>query len=47
MKCSIEGFVYDHTDGAVTLFVVVAGMICASLSPSIELVLRFANLLAE
>ena len=47
MKWSIEDFVYGATDGAVTTFAVVAGVIGASLSPQIVLILGFANLLAD
>ena len=47
MKLSIEDFVYGATDGAVTTFAVVAGVIGASLSPSIVLILGFANLFAD
>ncbi len=38
---------YGATDGAVTTFAVVAGVVGASLSPSIVLILGFANLLAD
>jgi VIT1/CCC1 family predicted Fe2+/Mn2+ transporter len=47
MKWSIEDFVYGATDGAVTTFAVVAGVVGASLSPSIILILGFANLFAD
>ncbi len=47
MKWSLEDFVFGATDGAVTTFAVVAGVIGASLSPSIVLILGFANLLAD
>jgi VIT1/CCC1 family predicted Fe2+/Mn2+ transporter len=47
VKFSIEDFVYGATDGAVTTFAVVAGVIGASLSPSIVLILGFANLFAD
>jgi VIT1/CCC1 family predicted Fe2+/Mn2+ transporter len=47
MRWSLEDFVYGGTDGAVTTFAVVAGVIGASLSPSIVLILGFANLLAD
>jgi vacuolar iron transporter family protein len=47
MKWSIQDFVYGATDGAVTTFAVVAGVVGASLSPSIILILGFANLLAD
>ena len=47
MRLSIEDFVYGATDGAVTTFAVVAGVIGASLPPSIVLILGFANLFAD
>ena len=47
MRWSIQDFVYGATDGAVTTFAVVAGVVGAALSPSIILILRFANLLAD
>ena len=47
MKWSIQDFVYGATDGAVTTFAVVAGVVGASLSPSIILILGFANLFAD
>ena len=48
MKLSIEDFVYGATDGAVTTFAVVAGVVeAAALSPSIILILGFANLFAD
>jgi vacuolar iron transporter family protein len=47
MRWSLGDFVYGATDGAVTTFAVVAGVIGASLSPSIVLILGFANLLAD
>lgn len=47
MKWSIEDFVYGATDGAVTTFAVVAGVVGASLSPSVILILGFANLFAD
>ena len=47
MNWSLEDFVYGATDGAVTTFAVVAGVTGASLSPSIVLILGFANLLAD
>lgn len=40
-------FVYGGVDGAVTTFAIVSGTIGASLSPSIILILGFANLLAD
>ena len=47
MKWSIEDFVYGATDGVVTTFAVVAGVVGASLSPSVILILGFANLFAD
>ena len=47
MNWSLEDFVYGATDGAVTTFAVVAGVIGASLSPSVVLILGFANLFAD
>jgi vacuolar iron transporter family protein len=47
MRWSLGDFVYGATDGAVTTFAIVAGAIGASLSPSIVLILGFANLLAD
>jgi VIT1/CCC1 family predicted Fe2+/Mn2+ transporter len=47
MNYSIENFVYGAIDGAVTTFAVVTGVIGASLSPSIIVILGFANLLAD
>ncbi len=47
MRWTIEGFVYGATDGAVTTFAIVAGVVGASLSPSIVIILGFANLFAD
>jgi vacuolar iron transporter family protein len=47
MKWSIQDFVYGATDGAVTTFAVVAGVVGAGLFPSIILILGFANLIAD
>lgn len=47
MKWSLGEFVYGGTDGAVTTFAIVAGVIGASLSPTIVLILGFANLFAD
>ena len=47
MKWTIEDFVYGATDGAVTTFAIVAGVVGASLSPSIVVILGFANLFAD
>lgn len=38
MKCSIGDFVYGHIDSAAATLAVVAGVIGASLSSSIELI---------
>lgn len=47
MRWSLEDFVYGATDGAVTTFAVVAGVVGASLEPAIVLILGFANLFAD
>lgn len=47
MKFSIENYVYGAIDGAVTTFAIMTGVIGASLSPSIIVILGFANLLAD
>lgn len=47
MKWPLQDFVYGATDGAITTFAIVAGVVGASLSPSIVLILGFANLLAD
>lgn len=47
MKLQLEDFVYGSIDGTVTTFAVVAGVIGAALSPSIVLILGFANLFAD
>lgn len=47
MKWHFEDFTYGSIDGAVTTFAVVAGVIGASLSPSIVLILGFANLFGD
>ena len=47
MKFSIENFVYGAIDGAVTTFAVVAAVVGALLSPSIIVILGFANLFAD
>lgn len=47
MKWHFEDFIYGSIDGAVTTFAIVAGAIGASLSPSIILILGFANLFAD
>jgi VIT1/CCC1 family predicted Fe2+/Mn2+ transporter len=43
----LSDFVYGGIDGSVTTFAVVAGVVGASLSPSIVLILGFANLFAD
>lgn len=47
MKWHLEDFVYGSIDGSVTTFAIVAGAIGASLSPTIILILGFANLFAD
>lgn len=47
MEYSVENFVYGAIDGAVTTFAIVTGVVGASLSPSIIIILGFANLLAD
>ena len=47
MKLHFEDFIYGSIDGAVTTFAVIAGVIGASLSPNIVLILGFANLFAD
>ena len=47
LKWTIEDFVYSTTDGDVTTFTVVVGVVGASLSPSIVIILGFANLFAD
>ena len=47
MKWTIEDFVYGATDGAVTTFAIVAGVVGASLTPAIVIILGFANLYAD
>jgi hypothetical protein len=46
MNWSIGGFVYGATEGTVTTSAMVAGVIGTSISPSIVLILGFANLLS-
>jgi vacuolar iron transporter family protein len=43
----LPDFVYGGIDGAITTFAIVAGVVGASLSYSIVLILGFANLLAD
>jgi len=47
MKLHFEDFIYGSIDGTVTTFAIVAGVVGASLSPSIILILGFANLFAD
>ena len=47
MKWHFQDFIYGSVDGAVTTFAVVAGVMGASLSSNIILILGFANLFAD
>jgi vacuolar iron transporter family protein len=47
MKWHFDDFIYGSIDGAVTTFAIVASVVGASLSPSIILILGFANLFAD
>ncbi|MEY2641300.1 MAG: hypothetical protein RL150_693 [Candidatus Parcubacteria bacterium] len=47
IKKYLPEFVYGGIDGAVTTFAIVAGVVGASLSPTIILILGFANVLAD
>ncbi len=47
MKWHFEDFIYGSIDGAVTTFAIVAGVVGASLSPNIILILGYANLFAD
>ena len=47
MKWHFEDFIYGSIDGTVTTFAIVAGVVGASLSPGIILILGFANLFAD
>lgn len=47
MKWHFEDFTYGSIDGAVTTFAIVAGATGATLSPSIVLILGFANLFGD
>jgi len=47
MKLQFDDFIYGSIDGAVTTFAIIAGVVGASLSPSIILILGFANLFAD
>ena len=46
-KKYLSEFVYGGIDGAVTTFAIVAGVVGASLSSAVVLILGFANLLAD
>ena len=47
MKLHFDDFIYGSIDGAVTTFAIIAGVVGASLSPEIILILGFANLFAD
>ena len=47
MRYHFDDFIYGSIDGAVTTFAIVAGVVGASLSPGIILILGFANLFAD
>lgn len=47
MKWHFDDFIYGSIDGAVTTFAIVAGVVGASLSPGIILILGFENLFAD
>ena len=47
MRLYFDDFIYGSIDGAVTTFAIVAGVVGASLSPNIILILGFANLFAD
>lgn len=47
MKWHFEDFIYGSIDGTVTTFAIVAGVVGASLSPGIILILGFANLFGD
>ncbi|MDH3677164.1 MAG: VIT1/CCC1 transporter family protein [Nitrosopumilus sp.] len=47
MNWHFDDFIYGSIDGAVTTFAIVAGVVGASLSPGIVLILGFANLFAD
>ena len=44
MKLYFDDFIYGSIDGTVTTFAIVAGVIGASLTPEIILILGFGNL---
>lgn len=43
----LSSFIYGGIDGAITTFAIVAGVVGASLSPAIIIILGFANLFAD
>lgn len=47
LKWHLQDFIYGSIDGAVTTFAIVAGVVGASLSTNIILILGFANLFAD
>ena len=47
MRWHFQDFIYGSIDGAVTTFAIVAGVVGASLSPNIILILGFANLFGD
>jgi len=47
LSAYLPDFIYGGIDGSVTTFAIVAGVIGASLSPTIVLILGFANLFAD
>ena len=47
MKLHFDDFIYGSIDGAVTTFAIIAGVVGASLSPEIILILGFANLFVD
>ncbi|MFB5609105.1 MAG: VIT1/CCC1 transporter family protein [Nitrosarchaeum sp.] len=47
MKLYFDDFIFGSIDGAVTTFAIIAGVVGASLSPGIILILGFANLFAD
>ena len=47
MKLHFDDFIYGSIDGVVTTFAIIAGVVGASLSPGIILILGFANLFAD
>jgi vacuolar iron transporter family protein len=47
MKWHFDDFIYGCIDGVVTTFAIVAGVVGASLSPNIILILGFANMFAD